>query len=231
MKAPKPQASTTFKSRLAAALQWEFNFDSVPFTLPRKEKAPAPPPLAPPPPAPAPGPAAGDGALTATARALLQGIGETALAQQVSVRWNPRLRSTAGRAYRSRNLVELNPALLTVPGDEIDRTLRHELAHLVAYRRARKRRIAPHGPEWRDACTELGIPGEHRCHTLDFPRARQRRNYAYICLHCGREIRRVRRIRVPVACFPCCKTYNQGRFSASFTLQERPIPPSDTLPS
>jgi predicted SprT family Zn-dependent metalloprotease len=41
--------------------------------------------------------------------------------------------------------------------DEIDRTLRHELAHLLAQFRVGRRRIAPHGPEWRIACRDLGI--------------------------------------------------------------------------
>lgn len=207
-------APTTFKRRLLAAFQREFDFGcAVPpareTVIPAARPDPAPPT------------APREEELTRTARILLQAIGETQLAQNVRVHWNPRLRSTAGRAYRARTRVELNPALVTVEGDELDRTLRHELAHLVAYRRARKRRIAPHGPEWQDACCDLGIPGENRCHTLDFPRGRQRRQFAYVCLHCGKEIRRVRRIRVQVACYSCCRAHNQGRFSPAFALQER----------
>src|ERR1700687_2873461 len=41
--------------------------------------------------------------------------------------------------------------------DEIERTLRHELAHLLAQFRVGRRRIAPHGAEWRRACRDLGI--------------------------------------------------------------------------
>lgn len=219
---PHSPSSSTPKRHLLAILQREFDFAAPPAPLPQLEVLAAP--------EPAPTPAPREEELTHGARALLKAIGETQLAQQIRVRWNPRLRSTAGRAYRARTLVELNPALLTVAGDEVDRTLRHELAHLVAYRRARKKRIAPHGPEWRAACNELGIPGEHRCHTLDFPRSRQRRQFAYVCPHCGREIRRVRRIRVQVACYPCCKTHNRGRFSSVFVLQERPLPPNDDRP-
>lgn len=221
MTPPNSQPSS-LKRHLLAILQREFDFASPP--------APSPQPPAFAPSDPASRPAPREEELTRDARALLKGIGEAQLAQQIRVRWNPRLRSTAGRAYRARNLVELNPSLLTVAFDEVDRTLRHELAHLVAYRRARKRRIAPHGPEWRAACDELGIPGEHRCHTLDFPRARQRRQFAYVCPHCGREIRRVRRIRVQVACYPCCKTHNRGRFSSNFILLERPLLPSEDRP-
>src|ERR1700730_17806348 len=52
--------------------------------------------------------------------------------------------------------------------DEIDRTLRHELAHLLAQFRAGRRRISPHGEEWRQACHDLGIGDEVRCHNLPF---------------------------------------------------------------
>ena len=38
--------------------------------------------------------------------------------------------------------------------DEVDRTLRHELAHLLAQWRVGRRRIAPHGKEWRQACRD-----------------------------------------------------------------------------
>ena len=214
----KTNVPSTWKRKISDFFQREFDF-IAPVLPPRiLEKQPAaeihPVPVA---------REAKDEELTRGARTLLESIGESLLAQNIRVRWNPRLRSTAGRAYRTRSLVELNPALLGVENDEIDRTLRHELAHLVAYRRARKRRIAPHGPEWREACAALGIPGENRCHTLDFPRSRQRRHFAYVCLHCGKEIRRVRRIRGQVACFYCCKAHNRGRFSSEFALQERQL--------
>jgi SprT protein len=213
---------STWKRRLSAAIQREFDFAATPPPgIRQRIAAPEPRSLAPEP---------QDQELTASARALLESIGENQLAQNIRVRWNSRLRSTAGRAYRARHLVELNPALLRVPEDEIDRTLRHELAHLVAYRQARKRSIAPHGPEWRAACNALGIPGEDRCHALDFPRSRQRRHFAYVCSHCGREIHRVRRIRVQVACFHCCKRYNQGRFSVAFALHERQLEPDEESP-
>ena len=57
---------------------------------------------------------------------------------------------------------------------EVERTLRHEAAHLLAHWRAGRRRIQTHGPEWRQACADLGIPGETVTHTLPLaPRRRQ----------------------------------------------------------
>ena len=59
------------------------------------------------------------------------------------------INDTAGRAWQGKNRVELNPRLHECPEGEIDRTLRHELAHLIAYFRASRfglrRRIDPHG--------------------------------------------------------------------------------------
>ena len=109
-------------------------------------------------------------ALQETARNLLRAIGHGELADRVQVRWNPRMRSTAGTAYPAKALITLNSRLPTFGAEEIDRTLRHELAHLLAHHRAGRRRIAPHGAEWQKACSDLGIHDEKRCHDLPLPK-------------------------------------------------------------
>jgi SprT protein len=157
--------------------------------------------------------------LESTAREILQQAGATALIPLVRVEWNARLRSAAGRADYRRALVSLNPRLHAHGEAEIDRTLRHELAHLVAHLRAGRRRISPHGAEWRNACADLGIAGEARCHTLPFPTRQQTRRFLYRCPKCAREFPRVRKIRRRVACLACCRKHAQGQFSSEFTLQ------------
>lgn len=160
-----------------------------------------------------------DGDLEAQARELLRRVGATALVPVVQVEWNARLRSAAGRAHYHRRLVSLNPRLQEHGAAEIDRTLRHELAHLVAHLRAGRRRISPHGPEWRLACRELGIADEQRCHSLPFPRCERARRFLYRCSRCGREFPRVRPIRRAVACLVCCREYNCGRYDKEFQLK------------
>ena len=71
--------------------------------------------------------------------------------------WNARMRTTAGVAVASRWEIWLNPALRGISPHEVERTLLHELAHLLAQHRVGRRRIAPHGQEWRQACQDLGI--------------------------------------------------------------------------
>jgi SprT protein len=116
-----------------------------------------------------------DPVLETCARALLLQHGASALAARVLVEWSARLRTAAGRAeYRVARVV-LNCRLCAHGEAEIDRTLRHELAHLLAQFRAGRRRIAPHGAEWRRACADLAIAGEARCHNLPFPSRRQAR--------------------------------------------------------
>ena len=167
---------------------------------------------------------AADPTLTARAAALLVGV-EGARPDAVRARWNPRLRSTAGRAFARENAVELNPRLAAHPG-EIERTLRHELAHLlVAWRAAaatrRSHRPDPHGPEWRRACADLGIVDETRCHRLELaPRRRVARRHVYRCAGCGVEWRRVRPIprRRPLACRACCRAHAGGRFDRRFVF-------------
>ncbi len=145
------------------------------------------------------------------------------LSRRVRVRWNPRMRTTAGRAWWPDRVIELNPKLNDLPPGDLWRTLRHELAHLIAYERAGRRRIEPHGPEWRAACAELGIPDEQPCHTLPFKGRRMRRAYSYTCPSCCSAFQRVRRIRRMVACYDCCRKFTGGSFDKRFRLVERKL--------
>ena len=167
-------------------------------------------------------PAAGsrrDSQLEAEARALLRAVGAKALVPLVRVEWNPRLRSAAGRAHFDEAIVSLNPRLREHGRGEIDRTLRHELAHLVAHHRARRRRLSPHGPEWHQACRDLGLANETRCHTLPFPTHSRTPRLLYRCPKCAKDFPRVRRIRRALACLACCRRYNRGQFDKQFQLR------------
>ncbi len=198
--------------------------------LPFNQPSPSsPPPSTPRPKASKPFRHGRDGDLTQWSRELVASIGLTDLASHIQVSWNRRLKTTAGRAYRNDQLVELNPALEQIEeGDEeVDRTLRHELAHLVAYYRAGRKRIEPHGKEWRKACADLGIPNEDRCHDLPFERAQQKRRYVYSCPSCDHKIFRVRKIRRAAACYDCCRTYNGGKFDAKFELKLSLVDPEN----
>jgi SprT protein len=138
------------------------------------------------------------------------------LAARVRVRWNARMRSTAGTALTSKSLITLNPRLRDFGDEEVDRTLRHELAHLLAHFRAGRRRIAAHGPEWQQACRDLGIPDEQRCHTLALPRRKMLARWLYRCPACALEIRRVRAFRGKTACLACCRRHNRGQYDDRF---------------
>lgn len=152
------------------------------------------------------------------AQSLLIALGHAALAERLTVRWNTRMRSTAGMAYPTQARVTLNPQLIPFGDAEIDRTLLHEVAHLLAHDRAGRRRIAPHGPEWRRACQDLGLLEETRCHTLPLPRRKVARPHRYRCPACGKLLDRVRPLRKKAACLACCKQHNRGKFDERFTL-------------
>ncbi len=153
-----------------------------------------------------------------TARKLLLGIGCAKLADQVQVRWHSRLRTTAGNALFAKSLVRMNPKLMQFGMEEVDKTLRHELAHLVAQFRAGRRPIDPHGAEWRRACRDLGLINEKSCHDLPLPRTRQRVRHRYRCPYCRNEYARVRPFRRAVACLECCRAHARGRYDERFRL-------------
>jgi len=156
--------------------------------------------------------------LEAISKDLLRDLGYHELAHRVIVRWNSRLQSTAGRAHYAESKVELNPRLLPFGQEEIDRTLRHELAHLLARFRAGRRKIAAHGKEWKKACADLGLADEKRTHNLPLPRREVQRKYAYRCPNCSLQIARVRPFRAKVACLPCCRKFGKGHYDDRFRL-------------
>jgi predicted SprT family Zn-dependent metalloprotease len=160
-----------------------------------------------------------DSALEAKAREILLPLGAEELAREVHVEWNARLFSAAGRADSRRNLISLNPRLREHDAAEIDRTLRHELAHLLAQFRAGRRRIPPHGSAWRQACHDLGIADESRCHTLPFPVKQRTRRFLYRCSRCGKDFPRVRRLKRTIACLDCCRKFNGGKFDPAARLR------------
>ena len=164
-----------------------------------------------------------DGGLTEWCRETAAGMALPELSRRVRVTWNARMQTTAGRAWWPNRLIELNPKLKEQAPEEVWRTLRHELAHLVAYERAGRRRIEVHGVEWRAACAELGIPNEQPFHNLPFKRKRMKRNFAYICPECYSTIRRVKRINRMVACYACCRKHSGGLFDSRFRLQEQKL--------
>jgi SprT protein len=157
--------------------------------------------------------------LESKARELLRSLDAEKLAREVRVEWNPRLRTAAGSADYREKCISLNPLLCDHAADELERTLRHELAHLLAQFRAGRRRILPHGTEWREACRDLDIADETRCHNLPFLTKSYLPRFVYRCPNCHRDFPRVRRARRAVACLACCRAYNQGDFDARFRLQ------------
>jgi SprT protein len=158
-------------------------------------------------------------ALQTKARELLRATGALRLVRELRVEWNSRMQTAAGRADYRRRLISLNSRLGEYGEEEIDRTLRHELAHLLAQYRAGRRRILPHGVEWRQACRDLGISGEKRCHNLPFPVQHRARRYLYGCPNCQRDFPRVQRMKHAVACLACCRAHNSGKFDARFRLK------------
>lgn len=168
--------------------------------------------------------------LARLARTTLDELGLEALSKKVTVFWNHRMRSTAGLAYPSSIQIVLNPRLITFGKTEVERTLFHELAHLVAHHRCGRRKIAPHGPEWRQACHDLGLPNETRCHDLPLPRRKLSREFIYQCPSCESLLERVRAFRRPAACMGCCRKHTSGRYDERFKLVRVRRAPSAATP-
>ena len=164
-----------------------------------------------------------DSGLTAWCAESSKSLGLHELARKVRVSWNPRMQTTAGRAWWPDRAIELNPKLKDCESEQLWRTLKHELAHLVAYERYGRRHIDPHGMEWQTACNDLGIPGEQPFHNLPFKRRTMKRNHAYVCSNCLAVIHRVRPIKRTVACYSCCRKFNHGVYDNRFRLVKQRV--------
>ncbi|MBT8044829.1 MAG: SprT-like domain-containing protein [Verrucomicrobiae bacterium] len=157
---------------------------------------------------------------TAECKALLEDLQMHQLAAKVCVVWNSRMRTTAGRAFWPEGKIELNPKLVELAPEEIQATMLHELAHVLAYARAGRRRISAHGAEWRQACRDLGIPNEKATHSLPLPGRTMKRKWRYTCPECGDGFDRVRRMKRYAGCYACCKQHNGGYYHKKFRLVE-----------
>jgi predicted SprT family Zn-dependent metalloprotease len=141
------------------------------------------------------------------------------LSPRIRVGWNRLMRTTAGVAVPSRWEIWLNPALREISEVEVQKTLLHELAHLLVHHRHGRRRLPPHGIEWREACRDLGIPGEGRTHQLPFQGRRMRRRFQLKCRGCGDVHERVRLPKGRIACLSCCRSHNHGLYDERFRFQ------------
>lgn len=159
-----------------------------------------------------------DSLLEESVRRVLASI-DPSFALTVKAGWNRRMRTTAGVAVLTRNEIWLNPALREISTKEVERTLLHELAHLLARHRNQHRRIEPHGSEWKNACRDLGIGGEARTHALPFHARRLRRRYILRCPACGRQHERVRRPLRLLACLACCRAHSRGIYDDRFRFE------------
>jgi SprT protein len=96
----------------------------------------------------------------------------------------------AGRAHCGQGWIQYNPILASENGEKfIERTVPHEVAHIVAYLYY-MHRIRPHGHEWRHIFgTVFGVKDITRCHSYDVTKARARRRirYVYKCM-CGKDL-------------------------------------------
>ena len=126
------------------------------------------------------------------------------LAQQVRLGYNPRLRSTLGRALLDEARVELNTRLLREHPAHLIPTFVHELAHVAVY--LRYGNVAPHGIQFRTLMSTLALPAAatHNLPTGHLRRKRRRYLYLHRCSDCSYSFvaRSIRRGYYCIACGP-----------------------------
>lgn len=127
------------------------------------------------------------------------------LSQEVTVRFNGRLRTTVARLLSGVDVIEVGPRFIALQSKRRE-ILCHELAHAAASRRRRGGQ-PPHGAEWAalvqsagfDPVPRLTVPRksspsrqsrelryEHRCLVCQFVRVARRSVHSWRCAECVR---------------------------------------------
>jgi len=134
---------------------------------------------------------------------------------KIPVRWSRRMHAIAGKYWRAKQGWEI---VLSLPyherfPQEVENILKHEMIHVWLHQRGIWKRGVAHGREFQREAERVGAPlycqsyeGMHRPY-----------QYEWECPTCRRRSRS--RIRRVWACAPCCRKYNQGRYSARFKLR------------
>jgi predicted SprT family Zn-dependent metalloprotease len=123
--------------------------------------------------------------LAAIAGHISRAWGLPQLSRKATICYNPRLKTTLGRAVFDDLRVELNARLLLEHPSELVPTLAHELAHLAVFMKYRK--ALPHGPEFRALMRTVGMPtaATHNLPTRHLCVRRRKYLYIHRCSDCG----------------------------------------------
>jgi predicted SprT family Zn-dependent metalloprotease len=135
------------------------------------------------------------------------------------LRWNSRLRSSAGRFIPgSRRFFRQSPPVIEIASylleetqakDLIYDTIAHEMIHYWLWVRHRP---YGHSVEFHTKMREMGVSRYN-----SVPRTRPHR-YLYRCSGCNKEFPTKRRLGI-LACAECCKQHSNGKFDSRFTLE------------
>jgi predicted SprT family Zn-dependent metalloprotease len=125
----------------------------------------------------------------------------------LTVLWNPRLRTTAGRCHYVRrdgrvvaSKIDLNPSLKVEGVAAIRNTFLHELAHAIAGHAVK------HGTGWKATHKALG-GNATRCHEYASMSAQARQNTRKVVGHCDRCDQKIVRAKA----LPANRTYRHPK--------------------
>jgi predicted SprT family Zn-dependent metalloprotease len=129
------------------------------------------------------------------------------------LRWNSRLKTTAGRFYpdRKKPIIEIASYLAQEENAEelIWDTMGHEMIHYWLFNR---RRPYGHNAEFYQKMEEIGVSRYNSA-----PKHRPFK-HCYSCHHCTQKIWTRRRLSA-AACAACCNLHSEGRFDPQFKLK------------
>jgi predicted SprT family Zn-dependent metalloprotease len=142
------------------------------------------------------------------------------LSQEVSVRFNSRLRTTVARLLSNADIIEVGPRFIAARSKRRE-ILCHELAHAAATRGAR--RLSPHGSDWAALVQRAGFrPASHLKIPTESSRPKElaRSRYEHRCPVC-QFVRLARRPVTRWKCAECVRCGLSGKLIISLLIAGR----------
>jgi SprT protein len=83
-----------------------------------------------------------------------------------------RFKRKAGQYQHKDRKIRISKYLLENHPEKVITTLKHELGHAIVMNRYQRKKIKPHGKEWRSVMSELGVDKPEVCHRLQLAKYR-----------------------------------------------------------
>ena len=134
--------------------------------------------------------------------------------------FNSRLSNVLGRCNYTHKRIQLSTKYVNLNWDKhrdmVEDTIRHEIAHAIAYHLYGKDGLG-HGYYWQNVAKQLGATPKARSkNSSNIVSTRKKRNIIFECPNCDNQISFARMPKKTRACGSCCNKHSNGKYDTKY---------------